>query len=237
MQTRWRGDRTGSYVDQDTVAVATQSVREILMTAANLRLPEFVTDLQKKERVMAIAAEFDITDILDRRFGQIGARRSAAPSVASRAGAHRERVFLSGSGPRWSRQPRHLGRREAAGADRLPAGARPVDRLFGRGPRSAPVQDVRVYPSLNRAPAVPSLGGARATFPQPTSGLDAYNALQICRFLKSYAQHKHRTIIMSIHQPRYDSFLTFDDLMILGDGRSVSCLPPYVCGGRAHADA
>ena len=78
-----------------------------------------------------------------------------------------------------------------------------------------------MYPFLSRSRALASRPGARATFPQPTSGLDAYNALQICRFLKSYAQHKHRTIIMSIHQPRADIFAMFDKLMVLGGGRTV----------------
>jgi ABC-type multidrug transport system ATPase subunit len=59
------------------------------------------------------------------------------------------------------------------------------------------------------------------SFSQPTSGLDAYNALAICRFLKSYAQRKQRTIVMSIHQPRADILRTFDQLMVLGGGRMV----------------
>ena len=56
---------------------------------------------------------------------------------------------------------------------------------------------------------------------QPTSGLDSANALTICRFLKTYALRKKRTIIMSIHQPRADIFAMFDRLMVLGGGQTV----------------
>ena len=65
---------------------------------------------------------------------------------------------------------------------------------------------------------------ARAPFAdafQPTSGLDSANALGICRFLKTYAARKQRTIIMSIHQPRADIFAMFDQLMVLGGGQTV----------------
>jgi ABC-type multidrug transport system ATPase subunit len=62
----------GSYVDQDPSALGTQTVRELLLTAARLRLPELVTEAQKKERIAALATEFGIDHILDRRFGEAG---------------------------------------------------------------------------------------------------------------------------------------------------------------------
>lgn len=68
--------------------------------------------------------------------------------------------------------------------------------------------------------------------PQPTSGLDAANALTICRFLKTYAVRKNRTIIMSIHQPRPDIFNMLDRLMVLGGGQTVRSSPETAAGAR-----
>ena len=64
--------RDCSYVDQDPSAIGTQTVREMLLTSARLRLPEVVTDQQRKERIQALAVEFGIEHILDRRFGEVG---------------------------------------------------------------------------------------------------------------------------------------------------------------------
>jgi len=61
-----------SYVDQDPSGIGTQTVREMLLTAARLRLPEMVSHKQKKERIQALAVEFGIEHILDRRFGEAG---------------------------------------------------------------------------------------------------------------------------------------------------------------------
>jgi len=71
--------------------------------------------------------------------------------------------------------------------------------------------------------------------PQPTSGLDAANALTICRFLKTYAVRKNRTIIMSIHQPRPDIFNMLDRLMVLGGGQTVRRSPETTAGARPWA--
>ena len=71
-----------SYVDQDPSAIGTQTVREMLLTSARLRLPEIVTNEQKKERIQSLAVEFGIDHILDRRFGEVGpcAHRLMSPT-------------------------------------------------------------------------------------------------------------------------------------------------------------
>ncbi|XP_047220518.1 broad substrate specificity ATP-binding cassette transporter ABCG2d [Girardinichthys multiradiatus] len=55
---------------------------------------------------------------------------------------------------------------------------------------------------------------------EPTSGLDASTANSVLRLLKRMASHG-RTIIMSIHQPRYSIYRLFDTLTLLVGGRMV----------------
>lgn len=55
---------------------------------------------------------------------------------------------------------------------------------------------------------------------EPTSGLDSFTATNIIRTL-SHLARKGRTIVMSIHQPRFDIFSMIDSLMILSSGRVV----------------
>lgn len=66
--------RITSYVDQEPAAIGTQTVRELLMTAANLRLPEIVTTEAKKARIAALVSDLGIDHILDRRYGEQGKR-------------------------------------------------------------------------------------------------------------------------------------------------------------------
>ena len=66
--------RLTAYVDQEPAVLGTQSVREILITAAQLRLPEVVTYQEKVERMMSIARELKIEAILDRKYGEVGDR-------------------------------------------------------------------------------------------------------------------------------------------------------------------
>lgn len=54
---------------------------------------------------------------------------------------------------------------------------------------------------------------------EPTTGLDSYNALQLCQSLQNLAKSMNKTIIMSIHQPRADIFKLFDTCLILSKGR------------------
>jgi len=149
--------RFTSYVDQEPADIGTQTVRELLMTAANLRLPEIVSVEAKKTRIMTLVSDLGIEHILDRRYGEQGKRGIS--------GGEKRRV--------------------------------------------------QIACQLVTGPSVVFLD-------EPTSGLDSYNALSVCKFLKTYAQKKNRTIIMSIHQPRSDIYHTFDKLMVLAGGRTVS---------------
>ncbi|CAF4197328.1 unnamed protein product, partial [Adineta steineri] len=71
---------------------------------------------------------------------------------------------------------------------------------------------------------------------EPTSGLDAATAYNVMKYLKELST-KGRTIIFSIHQPRYSIFKLFDKLLLMCNGRCVynglnASLLPYFreCG-------
>ena len=49
---------------------------------------------------------------------------------------------------------------------------------------------------------------------EPTTGLDAFTARQVVQILQQLA-HRGRTVIVSIHQPRYDVFSLLDDIILL----------------------
>lgn len=55
---------------------------------------------------------------------------------------------------------------------------------------------------------------------EPTSGLDSFTANNIVQTLSKLTSKK-RTVIMSIHQPRFDIFNIVDVLIILSEGRTV----------------
>ncbi|KAG8014712.1 ATP-binding cassette sub-family G member 2, partial [Nibea albiflora] len=55
---------------------------------------------------------------------------------------------------------------------------------------------------------------------EPTTGLDASTANSVLLLLKGMASHG-RTIIMSIHQPRYSIYRLFDTLTLLVGGKMV----------------
>ncbi|KAI8917509.1 hypothetical protein DFJ77DRAFT_456678 [Powellomyces hirtus] len=56
---------------------------------------------------------------------------------------------------------------------------------------------------------------------EPTSGLDAFNAYNVVESLVNLARTYHRTIILTIHQPRSNIFALFDKLVLLAKGRVV----------------
>ncbi|KAI8902367.1 P-loop containing nucleoside triphosphate hydrolase protein [Globomyces pollinis-pini] len=60
---------------------------------------------------------------------------------------------------------------------------------------------------------------------EPTSGLDSFTAHQIMETLKAIAE-SGRTIICSIHQPRYDIFGMFDSILLLARGGQVAYSGP-----------
>lgn len=53
---------------------------------------------------------------------------------------------------------------------------------------------------------------------EPTSGLDSTSALQVIEMLSSMATTKHRTIILSIHQPSYRILHYISNILILSHG-------------------
>jgi len=55
---------------------------------------------------------------------------------------------------------------------------------------------------------------------EPTSGLDSYQAYQVVKTLRKLADNG-KTIIAVIHQPSQQVFSTFDDLLLLSDGRQM----------------
>ena len=55
---------------------------------------------------------------------------------------------------------------------------------------------------------------------EPTTGLDASVANVVARTLKQLAQNG-RTVILSIHQPRFSIFREFDRLLLVTDGELV----------------
>lgn len=55
---------------------------------------------------------------------------------------------------------------------------------------------------------------------EPTTGLDSFTARHVVETLRDIA-HLGRTIILSIHQPRYDVFKILDEVVLLSRGRQI----------------
>lgn len=56
---------------------------------------------------------------------------------------------------------------------------------------------------------------------EPTSGLDSSSALSVIQTLKSIATSRHRTVILSIHQPSFKILSTIDRILLLSKGTVV----------------
>ncbi|KAK3927759.1 ATP-binding cassette sub-family G member 4 [Frankliniella fusca] len=61
-------------------------------------------------------------------------------------------------------------------------------------------------------------------FDEPTSGLDSVSSVQVVSHLRSLAL-AGRTVAVVLHQPSSRMFQLFDDLLVLGPGRSLYCGP------------
>eukprot|EP00658_Telonema_sp_P-2_P036129 TRINITY_DN26187_c0_g1_i1.p1 TRINITY_DN26187_c0_g1~~TRINITY_DN26187_c0_g1_i1.p1 ORF type:complete len:684 (+),score=116.33 TRINITY_DN26187_c0_g1_i1:158-2209(+) len=59
---------------------------------------------------------------------------------------------------------------------------------------------------------------------EPTSGLDATSSHQLVTLLNSLAIRDSRTVLLTIHQPRAESFAMFDQLILLGEGGRMTYL-------------
>ena len=55
---------------------------------------------------------------------------------------------------------------------------------------------------------------------EPTTGLDTFTARHVIETLR-YLALAGRSVVLSIHQPRYDIFACFDDIILLAKGRQV----------------
>jgi ABC-type multidrug transport system ATPase subunit len=53
---------------------------------------------------------------------------------------------------------------------------------------------------------------------EPTSGLDSTSSMEVCGMLRDVARREQIPIVTVIHQPRYDIFILFDDVLLLGPG-------------------
>ena len=58
----------------------------------------------------------------------------------------------------------------------------------------------------------------RNFFPEPTSGLDSFSAIQLVKSLKKVA-HAGSSVLFTIHQPASEIFNSFDHLILLNKGR------------------
>ncbi|KAK4780666.1 hypothetical protein SAY87_016772 [Trapa incisa] len=56
---------------------------------------------------------------------------------------------------------------------------------------------------------------------EPTSGLDSKSALQVIELLSSMSKHKHRIVIISIHQPSYRILRYISNYLVLSRGSVV----------------
>jgi ABC-type multidrug transport system ATPase subunit len=54
---------------------------------------------------------------------------------------------------------------------------------------------------------------------EPTTGLDAKTAGTVIDILADLAKNKHKTVVLSIHQPKYSIWKRFDALILLHEGR------------------
>lgn len=62
---------------------------------------------------------------------------------------------------------------------------------------------------------------------EPTTGLDAFTAHHVMETLQNLCHIGQRTVIISIHQPRYDIFRLLDEIILLSRGKQV-------WGGSTH---
>eukprot|EP00762_Andalucia_godoyi_P001186 ANDGO_02105.mRNA.1 ABC transporter G family member 28 len=61
---------------------------------------------------------------------------------------------------------------------------------------------------------------------EPTSGLDSTASLDVCKVLKNLARKQGVAVAAVIHQPRYEIFAAFDDLLLLGRGGRTAYMGP-----------
>lgn len=71
---------------------------------------------------------------------------------------------------------------------------------------------------------------------EPTSSTDSFTSMSICQTLEAIAKEQHRTVILSVHQPRYSTFELFDHLILLCFGGRLVYSGP-VAAARPYFEA
>ncbi len=56
---------------------------------------------------------------------------------------------------------------------------------------------------------------------EPTSGLDSFTSFNLIKLLKNIAKQQGKTILLTIHQPRFDIVELFDKIMLLSQGKMI----------------
>uniref|UniRef100_A0A674N644 ATP-binding cassette, sub-family G (WHITE), member 2a n=1 Tax=Takifugu rubripes TaxID=31033 RepID=A0A674N644_TAKRU len=143
------------YVVQDDVVMGTLTVRENLNFSAALRLPTYVTQKEKQQKVNKLIEELGLGRVADSRVG--------TQLIRGISGGERKRTNIG--------------------------------------------MELIIDPSV-------------LFLDEPTTGLDASTANSVLLLLKRMAKNG-RTIILSIHQPRYSIYRLFDSLTLLVNGKQV----------------
>ncbi|PIK50797.1 putative ATP-binding cassette sub-family G member 2 isoform X2 [Apostichopus japonicus] len=143
------------YVVQDDVIMGTLTVRENLAFSAALRLPEEITNEERKSRVDEVVIELGLTHCADTKVG--------TEFIRGVSGGERKRTNI---GMELVIKPRVL------------------------------------------------------FLDEPTTGLDASTANAVIHLLASLSK-RGRTILFSIHQPRFKIFRLFDTMHLLSLGETV----------------
>lgn len=143
------------YVVQDDVVMGTLTVRENLNFSAALRLPAYVSQKEKEQKVNKLIEELGLDRVADSRVG--------TQLIRGISGGERKRTNIG--------------------------------------------MELIIDPSV-------------LFLDEPTTGLDASTANSVLLLLKRMANNG-RTIILSIHQPRYSIYRLFDSLTLLVNGKQV----------------
>ncbi|KAJ3083282.1 hypothetical protein HK102_001150 [Quaeritorhiza haematococci] len=193
------------FVDQEDLLMDSLSVEETLMFSAGLRCAESLGVEERRERVERVLEQLGLTHI---RHSRIGGGVSS-PIASSGGGGWFSNLF---------RRRTTAGTNDADGAGSAGGGAR-----SGRTGRGGSMRGIsggekrRVSIGVELVPSPPLL-----FLDEPTSGLDSHSSFILMQHLTTLAHVHNKTIIFTIHQPRSDVFMMFDDLLVLGRGKNFS---------------
>ena len=149
--------KCSSYVQQDDCMLATQTVRETIEFAAQLRLPRSFTPEEKKERTEEVIKLFNLGKCASTYIGD------PTSKLIGVSGGERKRTAIACS--------------------------------------------CVAYPQV-------------LFLDEPTSGLDSFTAISVIKVLKKLSE-RGVTVVTTIHQPNYDTFKIFDDLLLILNGNII----------------